>query len=71
MLRAMHPNLIAAAFFAALAAACTPSKDASPTAEERALCEIRCFAKRGTCRASDYDCDRAEDACKRGCRYWE
>jgi len=71
MQRVLHPNLMAATFPAALATACTPSKDASSRPEERATCEIRCIAKRGTCRASDYDCDRAKTACMQGCRYWE
>lgn len=71
MHRAMKRIPTAAVLLAVLAAACTPSKDATPTPEERAICETRCFAKRGTCRADDYDCDRAKDACMRGCRYFD
>lgn len=71
MLGAMKHIALAAALLAAAISACTPSKDAAPTSEERALCEARCVAKRGTCRADDYDCDRAKAACMRGCRYFE
>lgn len=59
-------SLVLAGLF--LAAACTPAEDASPSPEQRGLCEARCFAERGTCTADAYVCDRAEAACKRVCR---
>lgn len=48
-------------------AACTPSENADPSPEIRALCEARCFSERGTCRGSSYDCDRAAATCRRNC----
>lgn len=67
----MNQRVMLLALVAAAAAACTPSENVGPSPEDRALCEARCFSERGTCRASDYICERAESACKRGCRRFD